>query len=146
MICVDASLALKWVFVEEHSDKALALVLASGQAGERLVAPPLLPIEVTNAIRQRMRRESLPLQEALDILERFLQFDVTLLSPTGLYREALVLADTYELPAAYDAHYLALAQMLGCELWTNDRRMLNLLQGKLGFVKWIGDYQDNGSQ
>jgi predicted nucleic acid-binding protein len=146
MICVDASMALKWVFAEEHSDKALALVVAAGQTGERLVAPPLLPIEVTNAIRQRMRRESLPLQEALENLERFLQFDVTLLSPAGLYRGALVLADTYELPAAYDAHYVALAQMLSCELWTNDRRMLNLLQGKLGFVKWIGDYSESDAQ
>ena len=141
MICVDTSLAIQWLIAEQHSDKALALVANAGRARDRLVAPPSLPIEVSNVLRQRMRREALPLQEALDLLERFLQFDVSLLSPAGLHREALLLADGYGLPATYDAHYLALAQMLGCDFWTSDQRLITALGGQLPFVKWIGDYQ-----
>ena len=40
-----------------------------------------------------------------------------------------------------DAHYLALAQNLGCDLWTDDQRLINSLAGRLPSLKWIGDYQ-----
>jgi len=65
-------------------------------------------------------------------------------SPQALapvHRRALQLADTYNLPAAYDAHYLALAEAFGCELWTDDQRLLRRVGGALDFVRWIGDYQ-----
>jgi predicted nucleic acid-binding protein len=35
---------------------------------------------------------------------------------------ALMLADTLGLSAAYDMHYLALAEAIGCELWTADAK------------------------
>ena len=56
MICVDASVAVKWVLEEELSAHADALYLASQRAGFPLVAPALLWFEVTNIVRQRMRR------------------------------------------------------------------------------------------
>ena len=140
MICVDASLAAKWIFPEDYSDKALALVTQSAQMGERVVAPALLSIEVTNIIRQRMLRDHLTLDEAKKLLEQFFAFAISITAPAALSETALTVADAHRLPAVYDAHYVALAQLLGCELWTNDRRLLRALGGKLAFVKWIGDY------
>ena len=58
----------------------------------------------------------------------------------NLHRTALTIAATYDLPAAYDAHYLALAQILGCDFWTGDGTLINTLRGRLAFVRWIGDY------
>jgi predicted nucleic acid-binding protein len=55
MICVDASVAVKWILNEENSDRANALYRAAMRTGETIVAPPLLPLEVTNILRQRMR-------------------------------------------------------------------------------------------
>ncbi len=146
MICVDASLAAKWVFEEEHSQEARALYRDSLTASDRIVAPPLLPIEVTNIVRQRMRRVKPPTQaplsiaEAREALERFLALPVELELPRELHQAALELADARGLPAVYDAHYVALAQMLRCELWTADRNLAGAVQGKLPFVRWIGDY------
>src|SRR5579885_2925801 len=139
MIVVDASVAAKWVLTEQHSDKAEALHDACARAGEPIVAPPL-PIEITNILRQRMRREGLPLADAVVLLQRFLAFPVTLAAPAQLHQDALILAETHNLPAVYDAHYIALAQALGCDLWTADQRLVNAVADQLPFVKWIGAY------
>jgi predicted nucleic acid-binding protein len=140
MICVDASLAVKWVLPEEFSDRALALVTNSMRIGEPLVAPSLLPIEVTNILRRRMVREGLSLTLAHELLDHFLSFPVRIQAPAELHRQALVVADTLELPAVYDAHYVALAQYLHCDLWTDDRRLLRIAGDRLPFVRWLGDY------
>ena len=53
MICVDASVAGKWLFPEEHSAQADALLRGALEQAEPIVAPPLLPSEVANIVRQR---------------------------------------------------------------------------------------------
>ena len=55
-------------------------------------------------------------------------------------RQALALADALGVPATYDAHYLALAEHLGCELWTDDQRLIRIVATSLPFVRWIGDH------
>lgn len=141
MICVDASLAAKWILPEERGDQAKALYRTTLQAGEPIVAPPLLAIELTSILRQRMRGpDGLSRDEATDLLDDFLAFPIDTLNPEGLHRRALVFADTHGLPAAYDARYVALAELLGCDLWTDDQRLLRLVTGKLAFVRSIGDY------
>jgi predicted nucleic acid-binding protein len=108
--------------------------------GEAIVAPPLLPIEVTNIIRRHMRaRDALSRDEAIELLDDFLAFAIAIHNPEGLHRRALPLPDAHGLPAAYDAHCLALAERLNCDLWTDDRGLLRLLAGRLPFVRWIGE-------
>lgn len=140
MNCVDASVSAKWLFVEEHTAKARALRNDARAAGEPLVAPPVLRGEICNIIRQRMRRSGLSIARARVQLRRFERFPLLIDEIAGLYDTALVIADRYNLPAAYDAIYVALAQFRGEELWTDDRRLLNGLGGRLPFVRWIGDY------
>lgn len=146
MKCVDASVAAKWVVPEEYSSQALALVNSAMDANEWIVAPPLLPFEVTNVLRQRMRRRGMPLIDAEKALATFATFPVTLIASDELYRRALSIADMYGLPAAYDAHYVALAQILECDLWTDDRRLRHGLPDELRFIRWIGDYPVGGEE
>ena len=140
MICVDASVAAKWVLSEEHSALSQALFSASMRANDPIIAPLLLPFEVANIIRKQMTRHALPFVDADRLLARFLAYPVTLRSTPDLHRQALILADAHQLPAVYDAHYLALAQHFGCDLWTDDQRLLRAVGGVLPFVRWIGDY------
>jgi predicted nucleic acid-binding protein len=141
MICVDASLAAKWILEEEESDRARALYRSTLQMGEPIVAPPLLPVEMTNILRQRRRAaDGLTRDEAHDLLEVFLAFPIAVHNPAGLHQQALILADHYTLPATYDAYYVALAEILHCDLWTADERLLKHLSGKAPFVKALAAY------
>ena len=140
MIAVDASIAAKWVLPEQHSALALALLAAARRRGEQIVAPRLLPFEVANIVRKRMVRQALPLADADQRLADFLHLPVRLIVPDRLHRRALALADAYGLPAVYDAHYVVVAQHLGCDLWTDDQRLLRAVGGVLPFVRWIGDF------
>ena len=141
MICVDASVAVKWVLNEERSDLAIDLYEAVVQADRSIVAPPLLPLEVTNILRQRMRvNPEVSLTDATAQLDDFLALPIDYHNPVGLDHQALVLADAFDLPATYDAHYLVLAEHLGCELWTDDQRLLRHVATSLPFVRWIGDH------
>ena len=105
MICVDASVAVKWVLEEVRSDLALVLYDVVVQAGQAIVAPPLLPLEVTNILRQRMRANSgVSLTDATEQLDDFLALPIDYNNPLGLHHQALVLVDALDLPATYDAH------------------------------------------
>lgn len=114
-------------------------------ARDRLVAPALLPFEVMNAIWRYSLSAGIGGAAVLALLDRFFAVPVTL-SPASvsehfaLHRAALGLAITYGFQAVYDAHYVALAEMLHCDLWTDDRRLLRALGGRLPYVRWIGEY------
>jgi predicted nucleic acid-binding protein len=140
MICPDSSVAAKWFFAEEHAAQASALLRTALDGEEPLIAPPLLPSEVANVIRQRLRQGELDRTAARGVLARFLAIPIALQAPETLYDRALVLADEYNLPAAYDAHYVALAELLGATLWTADQRLMRALGGRLPYVRWIADY------
>lgn len=140
MICVDASVAVKWVLAEDYSSAARQLYGAAARRSEAVVAPMLLPMEVTNILYRRTRaRDGLSVTQATTLLDDFLAFPIELLRPADLHAAALAIAVEFGLPAAYDAHYLALARGLGCDLWTDDRRLLRHVGGRLPFVRWIGD-------
>jgi predicted nucleic acid-binding protein len=141
VICVDASVAIKWLLKEERSDRAIALYEATAKANQPIVAPPLLPLEITNILRQRMRTQNgISLIRATEHLAAFLALPVEFHNPVGLHFQALVLADALGLPATYDAHYLALAEHLGCGLWTDDQRLIRQVGTSVSFTRWIGDH------
>ena len=145
MICLDASVAVKLLLPEEWSDWAVALYNAAIQADEPIVAPPLLPIEVTNILWQRTRVPvGIRRLEALGQLERFLASAIEIHNPPDLHQHALMFAAAFELPATYDAHYLALAEHFGCPLWTADQRLLRAVGGRLPFVRAISEYAATG--
>ncbi|MFN8593661.1 MAG: type II toxin-antitoxin system VapC family toxin [Thermomicrobiales bacterium] len=142
MICVDASVAVKWVLQEELAEQARALYADALAAREPIIAPPLLAIEVTNTLFRRTRTpEGLTLTHATLRLEIFLEHALETINPIGLHRHALALSYAFGLPAAYDAHYLALATEFDCHLWTDDRRLVRALAGRLPFVKLLSDYE-----
>jgi predicted nucleic acid-binding protein len=137
---IDASVAIKLVIEEEFSDRAAALV--ADNSGDVLVGPMHLASEVTNAIYQRLRRAdgSLTEYEAHAALEQFLEYGIQFLTPPELYPRALTFARAHGLRAVYDSLYVILAQAVGMELWTDDRRLLMAVGPVAPWVRWIGEY------
>ncbi len=138
-ICVDASVVLKLLLAEPDSDKAHALWASWIDQDVQPVAPCHLAFEVVSVIRNHVHRRSISAEAGQSAFEAFGAQDIVLIHPDRLDRRAWDLAQQYDRPTAYDAHYLALAETLGCELWTADRRLINALRGALPWVKWLGD-------
>ena len=78
--------------------------------------------------------------EAATLLRHFLAFPIQLHLSNQLHEQALALAGDFDLPAVYDAYYLAVASNRGAELWTADQRLLNAVGGRLPFVKALATY------
>lgn len=143
MICVDASVVAKWLVEEERSEQAESLLADAAANGRRLIAPHLLPFEVTNVIRRYMLRGGLTLEEGKTAVEKFLATPVAIMSLDRgrMHQEALTITAQLGLPAAYDAHYLALARFHNCPFWTDDQRLLRAIGSAVPNVHWLGDYQ-----
>lgn len=138
-VCVDASLALKLIFVEADSAAAHQLWDAWVNAGVEVVAPPLFAFEGTSVICSKAYRGLVPPEEAELMFKTLHLLDVRLLYPDGLHQRAWELARRFNRPQAYDSHYLALAEMVGLELWTADERLYNAVKDALPWVKRLGD-------
>ena len=139
-VVVDASLAVKWLVEEDDSDKAHAALESWVAQDVTRIAPYLLPFEVANALHRRALRGELNVDDSIRMMTRLLESRLELHQPPGLHVRALQLASLFRQTAAYDAHYLALAESIGCELWTADERFYRAASPSLDNVRWIGDF------
>ena len=138
-VVVDASLAVKWVLLEEHTAEAAQLLVSWEERGVDLVAPSWFACEVSNVIFQRYRAGIASAEQA-----RFALTELLRLVPASDYDpaaaiRALDLATEFRQRATYDAQYLALADHLDCELWTADQRFWTATNKDFPRVRWIGE-------
>jgi predicted nucleic acid-binding protein len=138
-VVVDASLALKWVVEEPYSNEARSLLTEWGNRRRKLLAPALFLYEVANALAKRIQRHQFTLEQAKVRLLFFLESGPLLQQIGAVHLRALELMERFGLPTAYDAHYLALAELQRCECWTADERLWNTVKKELGWVRWIGE-------
>ena len=138
-VVVDASVAVKWLVREEHTDRSLAILSAWHEAGVTLSAPYLLPFEVANALHRRVIRDQLSVGDSARMISQLLSSRLELHQTQALHVRALELATELQQGAVYDAHYLALAEEFGCELWTADERFHRAASQAARNVRWIGE-------
>jgi len=141
-VVVDTSIAIKWAIKEDDSKPALALLNGWRDRGIVILAPALLAYEATNVLYQQVRKGKLPLTDArralTEIIFDLVEFDFPENSDFNV--RAMELGQQFGLPAAYDSHFLALAESKECELWTADTRLWMSTRGKLAWLHWLGDY------
>jgi predicted nucleic acid-binding protein len=140
MVVIDASLAVMWVVPESYTDRALLLASQWSHQSTRLISPCLILPEIANALYKRVIRKEMVLSAAIEALNIILAFGMEIREEPGLHSLAIELAHQLGRPTTYDCHYLALAKLHNCELWTGDRKFYNSVRKKIHSVKWIGNY------
>jgi len=140
IVVIDASLAAMWSVPEDYSDQALSLANQWAEENTRLIAPCLMLTEVTNAFYKRVVRREMDLATGIEALHIVLEFGIEIREEPGLHSRSMELSHQLKRPTTYDCHYLALAEMHNCELWTGDEKFYNAVKETMHQVKWIGNY------
>jgi predicted nucleic acid-binding protein len=147
-VVVDTNVAVKWVLKEPDSGIAQALLAEWIDKEITLLAPGLFAYEMANILYKNVRKGEISLERAKYALSKVLlsELELDFSQDPYLSTRAIELANKYGLPATYDAHFLALAEREGCELWTADSRMWRTVQGKIPWVRDLSEYQPVNDQ
>lgn len=80
------------------------------------------------------------IEEVKEALNDALSFKIILyghLQLLELHQKAFDIANQFNLPASYDAHYLALAESLNGEFYTGDKRLYNTVKDSLSWIHLV---------
>jgi len=131
-VCVDASFLIR--LVVDAEDQLVATRWWTWSDEKRhVIAPTLLLYEVVNALHQYYKHGYLSETTVQTHLETVCSLSIVLHADADLHVQALMLARQYALPATYDAHYVALAERMGAQLWTLDQRLYR----SVGHLPWV---------
>jgi len=117
LIVLDASAVIELLL---NTDSGQHVARRISDPGESLHAPHLLSVEVAQVLRRYVSNHSVPADVALSALDDLAALDI------GRYSHEPLLHRVWDLRAnvtAYDAVYLALAEVLDAPLITFDHRL-----------------------
>ena len=112
MIVVDASAAVLGLLNDGDARRSLA--------SEAIAAPHLVDSEVASGLRSQVLRGTVSDDAARAALDRWSRLGIRRFAVAGLLTRVWNLRENL---TAYDATYVALAESIGCELLTADRRL-----------------------
>ena len=138
-IVLDASVALSWVLDEEDGLGA-GNVLSDIASGKVLaIAPTIWLYETINALKMAIVRSRITQKQAAAKISDILEINPEFVDFGLLLSESFEIAIKYEL-SMYDASYVSLAKLKGCDFYTGDTKLFKKVKGKLKFVKLASEY------
>jgi predicted nucleic acid-binding protein len=139
-IVVDANLVAALVLPLPYAEQATEEMMAWKKGGVELCSPVLLEYELASILRKAVAANLMSTDDALQAMERMLVLNIRCITPTiQLHSRALGWAERLGQSKAYDAHYVALAEALGAEMWTADGRLArNARQVGVDWVRLVG--------
>ena len=139
-VVVDASVAAKWLFKENDSDKARYLLEGMERRKLSLIAPELLLVEIGSMLWKRAIREGVSVADAAAQYDRLIGLSLGLVRMAALVDRAFKLAVRHRHPI-YDCVYLALAVEARCDLVTADEKFHRAVGNDFPRVRLLGDWQ-----
>jgi predicted nucleic acid-binding protein len=125
MVVVDTSVALKWFFPEDGSERAKALLTE-----DILAAPDMLLYEITNVLHCK---KQLTTDDVKQLVADFLDYDVQMfVIPSHKFSRVVDLSEEFDI-TTYDASFIAMAELLKTEMVTADIKLANKVK-TLGYV------------
>ncbi len=139
-IVIDASVALKWQFMDEYQiEEAVNLLLDYKENKVSFIVPVFFYYEIANAIHIASRRKRITEEQGNKILKDMLEIETTIIDSIELLQKAYLNAKKYGI-SVYDSIYLTLSKVKGIPFYTGDKKLYNISSGKK-LVRWIGDYK-----
>ncbi len=136
-VCVDASFVVR-LLIENPEESPYQLLWDSWlEAGSIITAPTLIFYEITNALYRLAKVGQFSPEVAQEFLEIATGLNIQLYGDAYLHARAWQIAQQFSLASAYDAHYLALAEMLAAPLWTVDRRLVNSVSHVYDWIHFV---------
>lgn len=136
---LDSGTLLATVQTETHTKQAKALIRLLAEQQMQMIAPTLLYYELVAVTRKWVYRKLTSQEKAEAALDTLLRYPVTVVVDEALLRRAYALALEHNLPTAYDAQYLAVAERYQAGFWTADERLFNSVSTNLSYVHWLGN-------
>jgi predicted nucleic acid-binding protein len=135
-LCLDASVVVR--LVGSPPDDVVKRRWVQWRTRQQaFVAPDLIFYEVANALYRQYRAHRYDEEGLRRAMRMATELPIELHREDYLHIRALELADEYGLQAAYDAHYMALAERLGVEFWTTDRKLVDAVSKRLAWVRLV---------
>lgn len=136
-VVIDASFALALALEESASMEVRRLVDEWVTRGEELYAPSLMGYELAGVLRSKVHRHLVLEADARAALDLLLALPISLLQTADLHVLAFEIAGELGLSTSYDAHYLALAEVLQADLWTLDERFADRARARYPSVRTV---------
>jgi predicted nucleic acid-binding protein len=130
---LDASAALCWVLPRPNSGKALQLQADFQNAVHELIAPSVFSGEVASALTKEERQRIIPVGDARPLLVRVMRTPPDMHPYEPLLDRAVDIS-SHTRSGLYDCLYVALAEREGCELVTDDQKLIANLKPHFSFV------------
>lgn len=140
-VVLDSGILIASVYVETFTAQAKGLLKQLREAGMLLHAPSLLHYEVIAVSRKAVHQGRISQELGWIARDQLLTYPVILHFDRALLRRGYEIAEEFNRPTAYDAHYLALAERLSCSFWTADERLFNAVSSKLSSIHWLGNWR-----
>lgn len=130
MIVLDASAAVELLLNTAAGGRIAARLAGAGT----LHSPHLIDVEIAQTLRRLAARGEITMERAALALEHWAKLDIERYAHAPFLHRIWALKENF---SAYDAAYVALAEVLQAPLVTGDQRLANAPETRAR-IEWIG--------
>jgi predicted nucleic acid-binding protein len=133
---IDASIAGKWYFPEQHSEKASSILKTECHCG----SPDLILAEFTSIVSKKIKLNQISLEDARIVLDKFFAFPLSIHETHLLIRPAFEISHALKL-TIYDCLYVAHAIKTNSLLLTADSYLFKAIHASpfKDSIMWVED-------